>query len=423
MEHFGEQKLSEKKELFNLLEKIRNTKDKDENKMKQNFENLVNEFKSYNLGRFNQRIEFDNRELYWFRNKSIIIYALLGMDFESFKQMIYCIEKIIEKKLFENSIILNNDKLISLIIILLYSPLEKDYCDYNINLIESMIQKKKQEIPPEPLKILNKINNYRLTEYEEAYQIYSKVISLDNIKNFLQNIFQSNVFKEVFQILYPSYINYPFEKKIEAETYINKHINFVVFNSSKVNGVTDKLTMETYIFLEPKKIKNNKKVQNELVEKILYSSAIIKTNFHEFNHNLYNIVYFHENGTIPLDTPRRGDESQKEGGVDLELLLFGKKINTLSLKEALYILNEENYNKSIFQFKEDFNKLYFPTENKEDYKIKGIFKQYVVPDEILNEKKKSICIKFESESDFPSISAYDYNDVLGRGVYFEENTK
>ena len=390
IQHFSEEKISEKEEFFDLLKKIKDTKAEEENKMKQKFNNLVDEFKSYNLGRFNQRIEFDNQELYWFRNKALLIYALLEMDFDSFKLMIYCIEKIIDKKLFENKIILNNYKLITLIIILLVSPLEEDYFYYNINLIESMIQKKKQSLPPDALKILNKANKYRLTEYEEAYHMYSKIINLDNIKNFLQNIFLSNVFKEAFQILYPSYINYPFENKIEAENYINKHINFVVFNSSKVNGVTDKLTMETYIFLEPKKIKiktNAQKQQDELVEKILYSSAIIKTNFHEFNHNLYNILYFHENGSIPLDTPRRGDGSEKEGGIDLELLLFGKKINTLSLKEALYILNEENYNKNIFQFKEDFKKLYFPNENKEDYKIKGVFHQYTIPDKILNEKK------------------------------------
>ena len=421
--YFEKEKISEKKEFLDLLEKINNLKEEEEK-----FTNLVNEFKSYDMGRFNQGIEYNNKELYWFRNKSLIIYALLEMDFSHFKLMKYCIKSILDKKLCENNIILNNYKIITLLVILIVDPLKKDYCDENLILIESLIQKRNEYISPDPTIILNTAYKYSLTDYKADYDIYSKTIELPNIQKFLKNVFHSNVFKEAFQILYPNYIKYPLETEEEADNYIKNHIKFVPFKSSESNAMTDKLTLESYIFLAPKKIEINDNIQamqRLMIEKILFSSTIIKTNYHELNHNLYNMFYYHENGNIPLNTPRRGDQSENwgEGGIDLEIILFGKKINNISLKEALYILNEENYKKSIIKFKEDFQNLYSRNENIDDCKIKGVFSHYVVPDNILNVKKDLICIKFESESDYPFINALDYNDVLGRGVNIKNNIK
>ena len=96
----------------------------------------------------------------------------------------------------------------------------------------------------------------------------------------------------------------------------------------------------------------------ELIEKILYTGGIIKTNCHELNHNFHYMYYYHKNGSIPLKTLKKHSLDEREGGKEMELLLFGRVINSLSLKEALYILNENNYKKNIFQFKEDFEKLH-----------------------------------------------------------------
>ena len=135
-------------------------------------------------------------------------------------------------------------------------------------------------------------------------------------------------------------------------------IHFVVFNSSDTDGVTDKLTLESYIFLNPKQIiirSKFEKQQNMIIEKILFSSYLIKTIYNELNKYFFNIIYFHNNGNIHIDTNIREDL-----GKYIEIILFGDKMDNINLKQALYILNEENYSKNIFKFKQDFKNLYFP---------------------------------------------------------------
>ena len=308
-------------------------------------------------------------------------------------------------------------------IILIVVPLPENFCDDNLKIIESLLQIKNQNISYDENKILKSSDNFRLTENNNTFQLYNKTIQIDKIKSFLKKIFCSNVFQEAFQILYPSNICFPFKTEKDAENYINKHINFVVFNSSSANGVTDKFTLETYIFLEPKDIQIKPKIdknQSSLIEKILFSSGIIKTNFHELNHNFYNMFYYHKNGIIPLNTPRKDGQKKREGGREMEILLFGRKVHKLNLKEALYILNEENYKKSIIKFKKIFQKLNFKKENINDIINKEEFKNYVLPDDVLKEKSKLIYIQLEQDSDYPYINTSDDNDVLGRGINFNK---
>ena len=415
--HFGiSKKMSEKEEFLNLLRSIIG--------INNNFEfiDLFNKYKEFNLGRFNQGIEYDNKELYWFRNKSLVILALLEMKYDSLDLMKYSIDKILNKKYFENVNILKNNKYITLLTLLIIIPLQEDYCDDNLKLFESLLQNNSMNITSyNESQILNLNNNYRLTEYIKAFEIYNQTIKLSKIKNFLKKIFCSNVFKEAFQILYPYYIYFPFQTEKDAENYINKYIHFVVFYSSESNGFTDNLTLETYIFLEPKEFKINKKIdkkQSELIEKILFSSGIVVTNFHELNHNLYNILFYHENRNVTLYTSRKEGKKEIEVGREMEFLLFGKKVPQINIKEALYILNEDNYNKSIIQFKDDFEKLYTQDENKDDIIIKGEFKEYVLNDNILNDKRNFNYIQLEEEFDSPYIESFDDNDVLGRGINF-----
>ena len=58
----------------------------------------------------------------------------------------------------------------------------------------------------------------------------------------------------------------------------------------------------------------------------------------------------------------------KEGGYYLEIALFGRIIKNISYGETLYILNEDNYEKSLEEFKKGFMKL-----SCEDLYMKGQF--------------------------------------------------
>ena len=132
------------------------------------------------------------------------------------------------------------------------------------------------------------------------------------------------------------------------------------------------------------------------------------------------MFYFHKNLIIHLNIQRKDEEYKIEEGREIEILLFGRKVDKINLKEALYILNEENYNKGIIKFKEDFEKLYSQEENINDIIIKGEFKDYILPDDILNLKKNLTYIKLEQDSDYPCIFTNDDNDVLGRGINFNK---
>ena len=337
--------------------------------------------------------------------------------------MKFCIEKIFEKKLFENPIILNDYHCLTLLMSLIILPLPENDCIDNLNMIESIIHPNKNEdIMLNKNKILNSNNNIRILNYNQAYDAYNNIIHIEKIKKFLKKIFLSNVIKEAFQVLYPSYIKYPFQTEKDAENYINKHLNFVPFYSSKSNSITDKFSSDSYIFLKPKNIfvNNISSAQlSELLEKILYTSGNIKTNFHELNNNFYNMFYYHENGNIPLKTPRNEGLDIREGGRVMELLLFGKIINYLNIKQSLYILNENNYNKNVYQFKEDFEKLSKTGEKKIDYRIEGEFSEYNLIDknEVLGkENLTKVYIKLEDSENF--IIEYPEDDEIFEGNIF-----
>ena len=86
---------------------------------------------------------------------------------------------------------------------------------------------------------------------------------------------------------------------------------------------------------------------NKLFKKILYRGAVVKTSCHEINHEFYNILLMHTNGKVSLQTPRKQYIVEREGGRNMEMILFGRKIYKLSLLECLYLLNEKNYEKSL----------------------------------------------------------------------------
>ena len=416
-ENFQLEKISEKEEFFNFLEKIKSEND---------FDKIIDNIKDIELGIFNQGIEFSNRELFWFRNKELVVYALLKLkydnkQFEKIKLMKFCIEKIFEMKLFENQIILNDYHCLTLLILLIAIPLPEEDCENNLKLIESFPIKNQNNII-NANKILNISNNFSILNYNQAYDAFNNIINVKKIKNFLTKVFCSNVIKQAFQILYPSYIKYPFQTEEDAENYINKHLNFVPFYSCASNGITDKFTSDTYIFLKPKRFNTQLILNietNELLEKILYTSGIIKTNYHELNHNFYNMFYYQENGNIPLKTPRKKNLQIREGGRIMEKLLFGKIIENINIIEALYILDENNYKKDIYQFKKDFENLTGIEAKKEHHSINGEFSEFnsiYNAKELFSIESQLIFIRLE-ESENIYIESLDCDDIFYGDIF------
>ena len=94
---------------------------------------------------------------------------------------------------------------------------------------------------------------------------------------------------------------------------------------------------------------------------------------HEINHSIYSLLFFMFGGyRLSFQTPRKKKLSEiREGGKYLELILFGKVINNISLKESFYLLNNKNYSKSVKEFKNGFLDL-----NEKDLIIDGTYSRF-----------------------------------------------
>jgi len=402
-----------------------------------------------NLITFNQPIGFDNEELFYYMNS-----ALISLEIEKFKSL-KKIEKIknvqysLKKINFAKEIEEDKDKFNELMLIILRAQ-DNLLTDYNINLLESHkynqdeIAKKLTEIKPSLIDDLilenekeinlssNKFTknnlynidnallhykNQRCFKKEELYNMnelynhYQKQFDFDKFKNFFKKILQSKTIKQAFSILYPEIYKYPFDNEEKAKNFINNYYKFILLKDKTSNGGTNKFTLETKLFLMMKETKNYNFNENAI--KVLYPSSIIKTFIHELNHNFYNIYFFHKNGTIPLTAPKKQKIQDEEGDGYIEYLLFNQHLKKINLKQAIYILNEDNYNKSLDDFRKDFI-----SQKKNNMNINGEFSQLndIITDLLKNnEDLSNLILVNDSSSEFDEIDidANDSDDVLG----------
>ena len=111
---------------------------------------------------------------------------------------------------------------------------------------------------------------------------------------------------------------------------------------------------------------NNEKNMSESL--LSFYSFNNNSNIHEIcghvNIQLQNLYLDKDKSSIespPIDNNNKlyseyAQQRQKESGETLEILLYGKKINELTTKEALFILEPSNYCKGLDYFKINFNK-------------------------------------------------------------------
>ena len=151
---------------------------------------------------------------------------------------------------------------------------------------------------------------------------------------------------------------------------------------------------------------NNLSSEEQLACKALNNGAIIEINFHELNHNFHNYYYCLENGNEPLKTPRKREMNEREGGNNMERILFGRVLNSLTLKKALYILNENNYKKSLNQFRKDFLRLKDNT-----CECEGTFNEYSQINSEIANLSDYFSIRFKSNIN--TINFILKDDVLG----------
>ena len=311
------------------------------------------------------------------------------------------IKIILDKKLLYKDYFLEGNVLLTSILILIAIPQSYQNFQFNINLIESKDpnydyknEQKFQNLTKYPENNINdyifkynskkyfleepsttnlcfnnfilnieqdmKLEEFEQKTYDTMKDYFEEIIDYTKMKRFLSKIFCSKVIRQAFDILFPKHFNYPFKNENDCYEFLKQYYYFIPFKTDKTGAITEKFSLEIYYILQRRLYYipgNNSKEIKILVKKIYYRGLCVKSSCHEINHEFYNLLLMHSNGQIPVETPRKQYIEEREGGKNMERLLFDKPKGKLSLKECLYLLNEKNYEKSLKDFKDGFSEL------------------------------------------------------------------
>ena len=268
------------------------------------------------------------------------------------------------------------------------------------------------EIPKE-IENENKTTN----KYGKLYcEINSKVIIQDFIlnPNYLDILVVVNTKKILFFTIPET-----FDKKLIMKPKFTFNSNNVTFDSVLFNPINSHILACSC----EEKINSNFVKIDENISIILENGVIVAIVFHEYGHAMHTIFSLLEKEYISNGTPRKKYLKLREGGYYLEIALFGRIIKNLSYGEALYILNEDNYKKSLEEFRKGFMEL-----SSKDLYLKGQFDYLNLKNESeLKDLMHSISIKAKNSNNEKSniikdlkISIPWKNDVIGRHIKQED---
>ena len=428
-----QKKKSEKEELIDFLTQFNNCSDI------QQFRKLISTIKTMNeYSYFNQPITGENEELMFFASKLNLFNGIAHIDYsnlrgeETFKLQVRIIDEVLKGNYFDNVNIINNNLKVNLLIsLILYPDLDDDENNkYNLNLLISGDNSENDinEII-ENLQIYGKIgllsklnltnddcryickNNFfeylnnslkvitkksDLYIYDKLLEEKEKEIDLVKIKSFLKDILKKPMFKKILELLYKKEDLKVIQDNSFIDDYIDNHLFLIPYKGNGYCGLTDRFSSNSYIFFD-ENISSKKYLNDNFIYALKTSRFIIIT-FHEFNHYIYTYILRLNNfKNLSFDSPRNKDLIINESGLLMELILFGKEINDISLEEAIFLLDDENYDKSHILFQKDFNNI----KNKE-LKINGSYYSSLNID-IANKKdfgsERSIVIKAKMKNE------------------------
>ena len=386
---FGLDKQNEIDIVFNFLEEANKIKSYNVDNNIQ-LSNLVAKAKALliNIPDFNQPIDLDNQneELKWHKIKINILTAFSGFKLISDEQnaldrLKTGINTIMFNKILEKDNIYNNKDKLECALILIINPcnvLSKDLEFFTNLLLSEKLNKEKSSQLEKDYKdaeyiclnnLSNKFDKYDKEEkYNFKYLIDNFVSNQNEIKSFLKIILKKNVFKEAYKILFGNE-EYKLLNDRYLEEFIDKRLKFAPIRPYGSSALSDKMSLNTYIVAKKRIIQY---IKSEEIELILNTGCYVSIEEHEIFHLLDFLPYYENNCSKSIKTPRKKNyNGEVEGGIYLEYLLFNKILKQLNLSEILYILNEKNYDKSLIDFREGFEKL-----DKEDLKIVGVFSKF-----------------------------------------------
>ena len=384
------------KDEFNMFLKTISDLQINKNDDIQIFKNDLKGYDKYfeNVCYFNMPIDISNEELFYYRSINIIKYHLKVVNDRINKQVKENIQLLNDSKdkipeteknelieNFRNNLFkyeldkINNNiklciddlknsndlKLINELVISLCFAEEKELfnCCYkyikleNKN-IDNILQQNKDDES-----IINIFDNYKKVD-----------IDLSLIKKFYKNILPLQCFKSIFLDLNGKDTYYPFEDEKFTEYFVENHFEILDVPIKTSIGLTDKFTMKIYFIPFMSQIIFEKGLILKNEKNIMKNGFFIRVGNHEIGHNFTNINFYMENCQIPITTPRKKTFDEIEGGYYIDYALFGEILREINLKQALYILNEKNYEKTYLDFQYGFKDI-----KEEDLKVEGVFKE------------------------------------------------
>ena len=342
---------------------------------------------------------------------------------------------------------LNDTEKINYLIILIIKSSSFEEFNYGYNLITSdkikdsdlndylsEIEKKKEK---EKKKIKTKINkidkiNYQylclknieisdeILNYEYYKMNYPEDINISLIKDFFKKVLPLECFKSIYLELFGKDEYYPFQDKRFTDDYVEKNFEFIPMNIDSSLGLSDKFTLKTYFISFLPEIRGK---CNDIEKTALKIGSLVNTGNHETGHNFFSTKFFMGNCQTSLETPRKNSLEFAEGGSYIELALFGRILEEITLEQALFIINEKNYKKNYLKFQEDFNKIKI-----DDLKVGEIFKTVlngINLDEKFIKFSKTVFIeqkKLHGQNE-KKISYKIRNDVIGKAISDESYKK
>ena len=423
---------------------------------------------------FNTPIEFENEELYYYKCLYNLLFDISSkINDDIFDIKVYLknkqnvIKYIIRKKLYDNpQIILNEDKMNLLNLYMLREIIEENYKENDLTNFNRLIQKKPVTIkdfnlfnkgsqrnllinidkiyyiahkynPVKEVSIniplskacLNNLNNSKFKDQPIAkYYYHLESLFLENeiklyindIKNFLIKIMDSNTFKQAIKELFPEYFNYlNINNNEEIKQFIKERIKYYPFEGLDISGTTDKLSCYSFITsINFEMGFDTKEIKITDIDSDAYKVSLsIVNSLNEIIHAEQAIIFFKENNKYLEFASKRiagKDKKGKDIGMNFENLLFGKVINKIDFFQCLYIMNEKNYEQNLAKFRDNFRNIKkIVKDSKGEIEFlhtkDGIFKKFF---KYSNEEIKNILRKIQKKSNnnFPKI--YIGKDII-----------
>ena len=200
------------------------------------------------------------------------------------------------------------------------------------------------------------LNKFIKIEFFNSNNIIRKFMKF--IESFNDKISTSNTMIDALYTLYPELRLYKlFESEFTKNLFKNaiKTCYFFPF-VGKSSGIT-LLDSCNILFFIPNKTKIREEELRKSNRRKIYIignlGVFIYIEFHEvLGHYLRMILS--KITDYDFISPRKNSSSKKESGECIEFLLFGKRIEKFNVSQLLYLLDANNYNKSLVEFRRDF---------------------------------------------------------------------